>query len=465
MRAARLSGLEEIDAPVSFRGATRDSTEFAAAYEDMKVMLAARSGAIVAKRTVRPKAQVCSGPIKYVGHDEVRADLENLKAALNGAKAEEAFVTAISPSNLELYYENRYYASDEEYLAALADAMHDEYKAIVDAGFLLQIDDPRMATHYNRARDASIEDCRKFIALRVEAVNHALRGIPEDRVRFHTCYSVNIAPRVHDFELKHFADLMLKVNARRLPDRGRQPAPRARMAGLAGREAARRQDPDSRRGVALHPPGRASGTGGAAHRALRRRGRARAGDRRHRLRLRHLGRRRRGASRRRLGEARALVEGAKIASQRLWGGEESFLPLVPAKAGTQEPQRNNLHSRLRGNERMIKPACVAIFNSAATAATTSTSNIMPGPRKLDDVEQRVRRQGLALEHLGAARAHLVSIADVGDVARRLDNVGDGRAVLREQLADLLPCKPALREEIVLVADGAVVRSSDPMPAR
>ena len=209
----RLSGLEEIDAPPSFRQTTRDSAEFAAAYEDMKVMLAGRSGAIVAKRTLRPKAQVCSGPVKYVGHDEVRADIENLKKSLDGVKAEEAFVTAISPSNLELYYENRYYASAEEYLTALADAMHEEYKAITDAGFLLQIDDPRMATHYNRARDASIEDCRKFIALRVEAVNHALRGIPEDRVRFHTCYSVNIAPRVHDFELRHFADLMLKIRA------------------------------------------------------------------------------------------------------------------------------------------------------------------------------------------------------------------------------------------------------------
>jgi 5-methyltetrahydropteroyltriglutamate--homocysteine methyltransferase len=209
----RLSGLEEIDSPPTFRGATRDSTEFAAAYEDMRVMLAARSGAIVAKRTVRPKAQICSGPIRYVGHDEVRTDLANLKKALNGAKVEEAFVTAISPSNLELYYENRHYATGEEYLAVLADAMHEEYKAIVDAGFLLQIDDPRMATHYNRARDSSVEDCRKFIALRVEAVNHALRGIPEDRVRFHTCYSVNIAPRVHDFELRHFVDLMLKVCA------------------------------------------------------------------------------------------------------------------------------------------------------------------------------------------------------------------------------------------------------------
>jgi 5-methyltetrahydropteroyltriglutamate--homocysteine methyltransferase len=210
---ARLSGLEEIDSPPRFRGPTRDSRAFAQTYEDMRVMLAARSGAIVAKRTVRPRAQVCSGPIAYVGHDELKTDVENFKSALTGVAAEEAFMTAISPSNLELYYENRYYASDEEYLAALAEAMRVEYKAIVDAGLLLQIDDPRMATHYNRAIDASIEDCRKFIALRVEAVNHALRGIPPERVRFHTCYSVNIAPRVHDFELKHFADLMLRVNA------------------------------------------------------------------------------------------------------------------------------------------------------------------------------------------------------------------------------------------------------------
>ena len=210
---ARLSGLSEIDSPVRFRGATRDSLAFAGAYEDMKVMLAGRSGAIVAKRMVRPKAWICSGPVAYVGQEELRADLANLKAALAGVTAEEAFVTAISPSNLELYYENHHYKTDEDYLGALADAMQVEYKAIVDAGFVLQIDDPRMATHYNRTPGASIKDCRKFIALRVEAVNHALRGIAADRVRFHTCYSVNIAPRVHDFELRHFVDLMLKVNA------------------------------------------------------------------------------------------------------------------------------------------------------------------------------------------------------------------------------------------------------------
>ncbi len=209
----RLSGLEEIDAPVRFRTATRDSQAFAAAYEDMKVMLAGRSSALVAKRTVRPKAWICSGPIAYVGQDELRTDIDNLKAALADVQAEDAFLTAISPSNLELYYENEYYASAEEYLTALADAMRVEYRAIVDAGFVLQIDDPRMATHYNRTPGASIEDCRKFMALRVEAVNYALRGIAPERVRFHTCYSVNIAPRVFDFELKHFVDLMLTINA------------------------------------------------------------------------------------------------------------------------------------------------------------------------------------------------------------------------------------------------------------
>lgn len=210
---ARLGGLTEIDSPVRFRGATRDSIAFPAAYDDMKVMLAARSGDVVPKRKVRPKAQICSGPVSYVGHDELRADIENLKRAASHVGARELFMTAISPSNLELYYENKYYASDEEYLAALADAMRVEYQTIVDAGLLLQIDDPRMATHYNRAVDASIEECRKFIALRVEAVNYALRGIPEDRVRFHTCYSVNIAPRLHDLELKYFVDLMLQIKA------------------------------------------------------------------------------------------------------------------------------------------------------------------------------------------------------------------------------------------------------------
>ncbi len=209
----RLEGLEEIDRPDNFRTETRDSIEFADTYADLKTMLAARSEELVPKRAARSLAHACTAPLRYVGQQELAADIANLKVALGNTDHEEAFMTAISPSNLELYYENRYYATDEEYLQALADAMAVEYRAIVDAGFVLQIDDPRMATHYGRAVDATVEECRDFIALRVEAVNHALKGIPEDRVRFHTCYSINIAPRVHDFELKHYIDLMLAVNA------------------------------------------------------------------------------------------------------------------------------------------------------------------------------------------------------------------------------------------------------------
>jgi 5-methyltetrahydropteroyltriglutamate--homocysteine methyltransferase len=209
---ARFGGLERTTKPQAHAvGATRDSLAFPDVYEDMRVMFAARTAASGRPRGMT--ALLCTGPIKYIGQDEVRADIENLKAALAGTPVKEAFITAISPTNLEMYFQNQYYKSEEEYLAALADAMNEEYRAIVDAGFLLQIDDPRLITHYNRDPALSIAECRKFIALRVEILNHALRGIPEDRVRFHTCYSVNVGPRVHDLELKHYVDLMLKIHA------------------------------------------------------------------------------------------------------------------------------------------------------------------------------------------------------------------------------------------------------------
>jgi 5-methyltetrahydropteroyltriglutamate--homocysteine methyltransferase len=164
-----------------------------------------------------PNAQApryeCTGPIAYVGHAQVQADIDNLRAALAGVAIEEAFIPAISPSNVEGRQPNRHYRSDEEYLFAIAEAMREEYRAIVDAGFLLQIDDPRLVTYYILNPGASVEDCRAWAATRVEALNHALRGIPRDRVRFHTCYSINMGPRVHDMELKDVVDLILRVRA------------------------------------------------------------------------------------------------------------------------------------------------------------------------------------------------------------------------------------------------------------
>ena len=130
-----------------------------------------------------------------------------------GARVEEAFIPAISPSNVEGRQANRYYRSDEEYLLAIAEAMREEYRAIVDAGFLLQIDDPRLVTYYILNPAASVAECRAWAEVRVEALNHALRGIPRDRVRFHTCYSINMGPRVHDMELRDVVDLILRVRA------------------------------------------------------------------------------------------------------------------------------------------------------------------------------------------------------------------------------------------------------------
>lgn len=208
----RIGGLTASDEPRQrLADTSRDAIEFPGVYEEMKVMFAARTA-----MTQRPQGMSrlnCTGPITYIGQAEIKSDIDNLKAALARTPGMEAFITAISPTNLELYFANRFYKSDEEYLAALAEAMNQEYRAIVAAGFLLQIDDPRLITHYNRTPGMTIEECRKFIALRVDAVNHALNGIPEDRVRFHTCYSVNVAPRVHDLELRHYVDLMLKIKA------------------------------------------------------------------------------------------------------------------------------------------------------------------------------------------------------------------------------------------------------------
>lgn len=159
------------------------------------------------------RRMMCTGPISYTGRDAVQTDLDNLAAAMQEVGVKDAFIPAISPSNIEAFHENRYYASDEEYLFAIADAMHEEYRAVVDAGFLLQINDPQLVTHYVLNRDASVEDTRRWAQLRVEALNHALRGIPPERVRHHTCYSIDMGPRVHDLELKDIVDLILQIRA------------------------------------------------------------------------------------------------------------------------------------------------------------------------------------------------------------------------------------------------------------
>jgi len=160
----------------------------------------------------RQNRMICTGPITYKGYAQLQRDIENLKAALNGSKVE-AFMPSISPSNIEEWQRNAYYKTQEEYVVAIAEAMREEYKAIVDAGFLLQIDDPRLVSYYLVKPDASIAECRKWARTRIAVLNHALRGIPPEKIRHHTCYGINMGPRVHDMEVKHLLDLILTINA------------------------------------------------------------------------------------------------------------------------------------------------------------------------------------------------------------------------------------------------------------
>ena len=157
---------------------------------------------------------VCEGPISYIGQSNVQADIDNFKAALSGTGHTEAFIPAVAPGTIELQRKNEYYPTDEAYLFAIADAMHEEYKAITDAGFILQLDDPRVVTQYGMPDPApTIEEYRRFAALRVEAINHALKGIPEDRVRYRLCWGSWHGPHVTDVPLRDIVDIILGVNA------------------------------------------------------------------------------------------------------------------------------------------------------------------------------------------------------------------------------------------------------------
>jgi len=156
----------------------------------------------------------CAAPVKYTGHAVIKRDVENLKAALGNARIGEAFMTAVSPATLQIL-PNEYYKSNEDYTWALAEAIREEYKAIVDAGFILQIDDPALVDIYDWwfSLKGDMAGYRKWAAFQVDAVNHALEGIPEERVRFHICWGSWHGPHVGDVPLKDVVDLLLKVKA------------------------------------------------------------------------------------------------------------------------------------------------------------------------------------------------------------------------------------------------------------
>ena len=202
----RLSGFELRAIPAGFRPGTpgADRTRFKEFYAELDVREPMANAKMVA----------CVGPVKYIGQDILRRDIDNFKAALKGTKVEEAFMPVVAPSSVLPDRKDEYYKGEEEWLDAVTAAMRTEYQTIVDAGFVLQIDDARAATAYDRmVPPGTFEEYRRWLAKFVESLNRALEGIPEDRVRYHVCWGSWPGPHVSDVALKDIVDLILKVRA------------------------------------------------------------------------------------------------------------------------------------------------------------------------------------------------------------------------------------------------------------
>ena len=183
----------------------RDRVRFAAAYADPE------SGITIGPRpAVGP---VCVGPLTYTGHAAIAADITNFKAALAAAGIEEGFMTAIAPG-ATTRMGNVFYKTQEEFLFASAEAMREEYQAIIQAGLILQLDDPALATDWDMINpEPTLEEYKRFAKIQVEALNHALRGLPQDKIRFHLCWGSWHGPHTTDIPMRDIVDLMLIVNA------------------------------------------------------------------------------------------------------------------------------------------------------------------------------------------------------------------------------------------------------------
>ncbi len=184
----------------------RDRLKFAAAYADPS------SGITTGPRPAL--WPVCVGKLTYTGHAAIQSDIASFKAALHAAGVEEGFMTSIAPGSASRIA-NRYYKTEEEFLFACADAMREEYKAIVDAGLVLQLDDPAIAENWDMVNpEPTVADYKKFSMVRVEALNHAIRGLPEDRIRFHLCWGSWHGPHTTDVPMRDIVEVMLAVKCR-----------------------------------------------------------------------------------------------------------------------------------------------------------------------------------------------------------------------------------------------------------
>jgi len=185
----------------------RDRNLFPAAYADPDSGVSSNRGG------PGMRLPVCIDKLTYTGHDAIAADIAHFKAGLAASGYDEGFMTSIGPGACSRIG-NEYYKSEEEFIYACADAMREEYKAIIDAGLVLQIDDPGIAENWDMINPApTVEEYRRFTMIRVEALNYAIKGLPQDRIRFHLCWGSWHGPHVTDIPMKDIVGVMLAINA------------------------------------------------------------------------------------------------------------------------------------------------------------------------------------------------------------------------------------------------------------
>jgi 5-methyltetrahydropteroyltriglutamate--homocysteine methyltransferase len=156
---------------------------------------------------------VCVGPLRYIGAEQTTRDIDHFKAALAGRNVLAPYLPSVTLGTVEHWMTNEHYSSQEEFLYAIGDVMREEYQAIVDAGLMLQLDDPDLADGWQMYPDMTVADYRKYAMLRIEALNHALRGISKERIRFHVCWGSYHGPHEFDIPLRDIVDVLFKVNA------------------------------------------------------------------------------------------------------------------------------------------------------------------------------------------------------------------------------------------------------------
>jgi 5-methyltetrahydropteroyltriglutamate--homocysteine methyltransferase len=188
-------------------GNRRDWKRFGEFYQDQS------SGLIGSAPTRRTRRPVCTGPIRYKGQAQTKADIDNLKQAMAANGIAEGFMTSVAPASFARA-EDLHYRTEEDFVVGAAEAMREEYQAIVDAGLILQIDDPSLSDNWDMINpEPLLAEYKKFALVRIDALNHALRGLPEDRIRYHICWGSWHGPHTTDIPLADILDVLLRVTA------------------------------------------------------------------------------------------------------------------------------------------------------------------------------------------------------------------------------------------------------------